>query len=417
MLTCGSFFSGGGLADIGFMAAGFVPIFGVEYTPEIADSYNANIGDHCRVSDVRTVDFCALPYVDLFHASPVCKNASVAKTDGEESAEDIETAEAVCKAIRAIRPRWFTLENVWGYRNFAAFNRILRTLSAGGYDVKYSHENAADYGVCQTRQRLILRAVRGGRVPNLNATHSRQGSDGGLFEECGLQKWIGWYEAIADLIPSLPETQLAKWQLDRLPNGFLESVGVEGTSSSPEFALTVRRAAEPHYTIKASTTNFRAVLVEGTPAGERPPPRSVGGEPAITVNAGGGGRVHRAVLVSAAPSVGLADSQRPAFAVVSVRRSLQSRAVLIDGDNAGKNGPITHEASRPATTINTQSRPVALADCRVVKLTPRCLARFQSLPDWYVLPGKNSLATTIIGNGFACRLAQAVAESLKGKTT
>ena len=35
---------------------------------------------------------------------------------------------------------------------------------------------------------------------------------------------------------------------------------------------------------------------------------------------------------------------------------------------------------------------------RVVKMTPRALARFQSLPDSYALPEKASLACTIIGN-------------------
>ncbi len=35
---------------------------------------------------------------------------------------------------------------------------------------------------------------------------------------------------------------------------------------------------------------------------------------------------------------------------------------------------------------------------RVVQLTPRCLARFQSVPNSYVLPDQKRLACKVIGN-------------------
>jgi site-specific DNA-cytosine methylase len=41
-------------------------------------------------------------------------------------------------------------------------------------------------------------------------------------------------------------------------------------------------------------------------------------------------------------------------------------------------------------------------------MTPRCLARFQSVPDWYELPEKTSLACKIIGNGVPCKMMQAL---------
>lgn len=49
---------------------------------------------------------------------------------------------------------------------------------------------------------------------------------------------------------------------------------------------------------------------------------------------------------------------------------------------------------------------------RVVALNERCLARFQSLPDWYELPEQKSLACKLIGNMWPALMAQRVYESL-----
>ena len=45
-------------------------------------------------------------------------------------------------------------------------------------------------------------------------------------------------------------------------------------------------------------------------------------------------------------------------------------------------------------------------------MTPRALARFQSVPDSYQLPASAALACRIIGNGVAVLVSQAVTESL-----
>ena len=50
---------------------------------------------------------------------------------------------------------------------------------------------------------------------------------------------------------------------------------------------------------------------------------------------------------------------------------------------------------------------------RVVTMTSRALARFQSCPDTYVLPTNNKLASTIIGNGVPCLLSEAIMRQLK----
>jgi DNA (cytosine-5)-methyltransferase 1 len=134
-------------------------LWGIEYAPAIAAVAQAN-GFDVTVADVRAVDYAAMPRADWLHASPSCTRASVANANATEAQEDIEAAQAVCRALAAQEPEVFTLENVWQYRTFAAFRLICDQLGRMGYFWTYSHENAADYGVPQTRRRLILRAAR-----------------------------------------------------------------------------------------------------------------------------------------------------------------------------------------------------------------------------------------------------------------
>ena len=92
------------------------------------------------------------------------------------------------------------------------------------------------------------------------------------------------------------------------------------------------------------------------------------------------------------------------------------RALLAPGGNASSFS--TRDGCEPARTAESTNRvgniPRATTPAgRVVRMTPRCLARFQSVPDWYVLPEKTALACRIIGNGVPCLMMQRVLESLR----
>jgi len=104
------------------------------------------------------------------------------------------------------------------------------------------------------------------------------------------------------------------------------------------------------------------------------------------------------------------DQDTPAFVTMT---NHPPRVVLIDGNNADPNGTIsTREATESALTITSarsSALPRAVVDgVRTVQLTPRCLARFQTVPDWYELPEKRALAIKILGNGVPCELMRRV---------
>lgn len=205
-MTCGertiaTLCAGGEGVGVGASAAGFRHLWGIENRADVAQVAEEN-GFRPIVADVRDTDPRTLDVPYVLHASPPCKDASGANGERIESEEGREIGRAICRFIEVLQPHVFTLENVWYYRTFDSFAHIVNTLFSRGYMVHWQHLNSADFGVPQTRTRLILRAARGQLLPILPQP----------------EPWIGWYEAIEDLIPTLPDSQFAPWQLERLPD-------------------------------------------------------------------------------------------------------------------------------------------------------------------------------------------------------
>jgi site-specific DNA-cytosine methylase len=77
------------------------------------------------------------------------------------------------------------------------------------------------------------------------------------------------------------------------------------------------------------------------------------------------------------------------------------------------------ESIEPSNTIvsvgdgHSVSPRAWLSAGRVVRMTPRALARFQSIPDSYILPDNNKLACTVIGNGVCPLLYQRIIEQFQ----
>jgi site-specific DNA-cytosine methylase len=178
--------------------------------------------------------------------------------------------------------------------------------------------------VPQTRRRMIMRAVRGGFVPYLPQA----------------ERWVGWYEAIEDIIDTLPDSQFAPWQLTRLPEEIKQTLMLWSMDQTAR-DVTVRYADQPVPTVDTASDKIecRAFIVDCQKAGDTTGERGVtircGDEPCFTLTSGTGQR-------------------RPARAY----------------DGVG----------------------------RVVAMTARALARFQSFPDAYILPESKTLAAKIIGN-------------------
>lgn len=207
LMKAGTYFSGGGLVEEGLKGI-IDPVVAVEYDRKISGVYRNNFGQHIVTADVRDVDPKELVKhidgeVEYFHASPVCKNYSQAKSNSGEVELDKETAKSTADFINAVKPRVVTIENVKGYKDSEAMKIITQALDKNGYKWDADVYNAADFGGYTSRERLIVRAVKDGELPEKPKKQPRKG---------------GWLEAVEDILPTLTvkESGVAPWMDARL---------------------------------------------------------------------------------------------------------------------------------------------------------------------------------------------------------
>ena len=356
--TITTLFSGIGGCDLGAIAAGFEPCESVEFDPQLAELHEANIGGKCHVMDILDANPKKFEKVDVLHASPVCKSFSTANAKKGEKQLDIDCARKVAEFIKVLQPPTFTLENVQAYGKSKAFNIIVEMLYSQDYWVNYQVLNAADFGVPQSRRRLILIAVKSGFIPSLPLP----------------EKHIGWYKAIADLVHDLPDSKLADWQLRALPNEITESLLLSGTYVSHSNKIPdMRSPSTPCFTQTATIDKHptRCLLIENTGArSDRQLQTRAANEPCWTLRAmGQDGHWHRAnalLIPNGNTSFAIKESQEPSFTITSSHGAHCVKALL---ENA-----------------------------KVKALDIACLARLQSFPDDYKWSGKKSLDGKGIGN-------------------
>jgi len=244
MKTFASLFSGGGGADLGAIAAELTHLWGIEQNPNIAEVYRQNIGT-CHNIDILDADPASLDRPDWIHASPPCQSFSAANAKKGEKDNDIKLARKVAEFIEILQPEYFSLENVRAYRESRAFQIIVEALNANGYHCNTEVINAANYGVPQSRERLFLIAYKGD-------------FRWGWTPFTGNTKHMGWYEAIADLLPLANKTEkINKSHFANLPvpvcahikSGVCVAVETIGKRSDRQPIITYHY--EPIWTIRA----------------------------------------------------------------------------------------------------------------------------------------------------------------------
>ncbi len=194
VLTVVDLFAGAGGFTLGFVQAGFVPVFAVEFDKAAAETYEANFGPHCVSKDIN--DIKEFPAADIIIGGPPCQGFS---NLGSHIANDPRNQlwRHYVRAVEQTHPRVFVVENVPPLLNSEEGQELIRETRALGYEVEGRILIAANYGAPQIRKRTIIIGSRVG--PVIFPEQTNINPDKRDLQTRHLPDWINVRHAIGDL--------------------------------------------------------------------------------------------------------------------------------------------------------------------------------------------------------------------------
>lgn len=234
-----SLFSGAGGMDLGFINAGFEIIWANDFFEEAINSYRKNIGKHVIHGDITRIASENIPDgADVIIGGFPCQGFSVANT--RRSMEDKRNFlyKEMLRIISDKKPKFFVAENVKGLlsmENGEVFKMIKSDFESLGYKVDARVLNAAEYGVPQTRERVVIIGNNiGVENPYPKKTHyiEGEGESKGLLPAITTEQAVGFlsnvklsmneiHVSIADIKKHIKKTGL----IDE--DGFFTNLGVD----------------------------------------------------------------------------------------------------------------------------------------------------------------------------------------------
>lgn len=203
-----SLFSGAGGLDLGFLMAGHKIVWANDNFPDAVETYKTNIDSHIICEDIRNIDVTQIPPCDIVIGGFPCQGFSIANMKRHADDQRNELYKMLIEVIVAKQPKFFVAENVKGILTLEhgkVIDMIMNDFNSIGYTAVYKVLNAADYGVPQLRNRVIIVGVQNGigfKYEYPFPTHSENGGN-------GLEKWVSVKTALRDIPdPDQPNTML-----------------------------------------------------------------------------------------------------------------------------------------------------------------------------------------------------------------
>lgn len=197
-----SLFSGAGGLDEGLIQAGHKVVWANDFDPDCVQTYRRNIGNHIVHGKIEDFASHMMPSADIVVGGFPCQGFSQANLLRFEEDERNRLYLEFLRVVRDVQPKWFLAENVRGILSLgggAAIARIENDFANVGYRVQKKLFNTADFGVPQTRWRVIIVGTRRDLPPSWDyqypdPTHSKNGNG-------NLKAWVSIGEALC----SIPE--------------------------------------------------------------------------------------------------------------------------------------------------------------------------------------------------------------------
>lgn len=169
-----SLFAGCGGLDLGFLGGfeflgkkysrtDFDIVWANELNSAACKTYRQNLGDHIICGDIK--DFVGeIPSdVDVIMGGFPCQDISINGKMLGINGKRSRLYSYIVDAVRRVNPKVFIAENVGSLllkQNSYSFNTILSDFKSLGYNVTYKVYRADNYGVPQTRERIIFVGTR-----------------------------------------------------------------------------------------------------------------------------------------------------------------------------------------------------------------------------------------------------------------
>lgn len=187
-----------------------------DYDEDTCKTYRKNLcpddPDSVICGDVRDLDIKSLGPIDAFAYGFPCNSFSnVGEHQGIANEKFGQLYWYGVEVLREYQPKWFIAENVSGIRSAGTndFQTILNDLRESGYKLTTNLYKAEQYGVPQTRHRVIIVGIRNDidvtfRVP-----------DPSIYADCDVSSWTA-LARIPEDAPNQDERKLSDDVIRRL---------------------------------------------------------------------------------------------------------------------------------------------------------------------------------------------------------
>jgi DNA (cytosine-5)-methyltransferase 1 len=154
-----SLFSGAGGLDLGLTQAGNNIVWANDIDQSAVETYKKNIGNHIICSDIKDIDITTIPMADVVVGGFPCQGFSQANLLRVVDDDRNQLYRFFYVIIKEMQPKYFIAENVRGILSIGGgtvIKKIVSDFEEAGYITTVTLVNMADYGVPQTRQRVII---------------------------------------------------------------------------------------------------------------------------------------------------------------------------------------------------------------------------------------------------------------------
>lgn len=190
-----SLFSGAGGLDLGLLQAGNEIIWANDIDHDAVETYKKNIGKHIICADIKDINTKTIPKTDVVAGGFPCQGFSQANLLRTVNDHRNQLYKFFYAVVNEKQPSFFIAENVKGILSLgsgSAIKQIISDFEKAGYMTDVTLVNMADYGVPQTRQRVIIIGQRHDVADTMlfqfpKKTHSKDGNP---------QMWVSIKSAI-----------------------------------------------------------------------------------------------------------------------------------------------------------------------------------------------------------------------------